>query len=228
MSEQSLIDMLRNAAASHKMAHELEQSKLLAFERMPFLGTHLCDLAANEIERLQKQQERDAVMIAAKNEQVAELRAEVERLKAEVVPEGWKPVPIKPTGDMCFAGCEVSTSPTIPAEVYLAMLTAAPQPPTAMCPVCEEVPMPSGDACGKCGDYTPEQPSKDYTAIDSARDDEREGIALFLTATGRLDVAAEIYAGMVRPIDKDRRNEAAAVWDASRAKLQPPTAEPKK
>lgn len=46
---------------------------------------------------------------------------------APVVPEGWKPVPMKPTEMMCWAGCEVSQAPTVPVEVWNAMLAAAPE-----------------------------------------------------------------------------------------------------
>jgi len=41
-----------------------------------------------------------------------------------------------------------------------------------------------------------------------ARDDERERIACFLEASGHHDIAAQVFAGMTRPIDKDKRGAA--------------------
>lgn len=36
------------------------------------------------------------------------------------------------------------------------LLAAAPEAPLTPCPVCEEVPMADGNACGRCGGYAPE------------------------------------------------------------------------
>lgn len=64
---------------------------------------------------------------------IAELRAEVERLKAAAVPEGWKLVPVEPTPEIIRAAGKTHCLPTDGWEIriYQSMLAAAPQPPTA-------------------------------------------------------------------------------------------------
>lgn len=141
---------------------------------------------------------------AAQQASLCDIVCQIKRagLKAATVPEGWKLVPVEATKEMMEAPNSMpplrhvdlplaksgwSPNAICNRQRWQSMLAAAPQPPT------------------------------DYTAIDSARDDEREAIALFLTATGRLGVAAELYAGMTRPIDKVQRDSATAVWKASKA-----------
>lgn len=67
------------------------------------------------------------------------LRAEVERLKAAAVPEGWKLVPVVPKDEMVAAaiGLVDEYAAMNSAEaVYKVMIAAAPQPPTASVQAC--------------------------------------------------------------------------------------------
>ena len=61
------------------------------------------------------------------NRELAELRAELTRLRAQV-PEGWVVVPREPTREMIEAGILFGNSPNKAAIIYQNMLSAAPTP----------------------------------------------------------------------------------------------------
>lgn len=50
----------------------------------------------------------------------------------------------------------------------------------------------------------------------AARNDEREQIACFLQALGQTELAAQVFAGMTRPINEERRNRAIDTYVATR------------
>jgi hypothetical protein len=60
-------------------------------------------------------------------------------------------------------------------------------------------------------------------AQEEARNDEREGIACFLEAIGQHDLAGQVFAGMTRPINEERRN--AAISRGQQHRNEPPAQE---
>lgn len=83
LSTDGLCAMLKNAAAADRLAFELEQQARPMADRMAFVGMHLCESAASEIERLQNDVKRWQALAddAARLAEIAQNRNErAERL----------------------------------------------------------------------------------------------------------------------------------------------------
>ena len=103
-------------------------------------------------------QDEDGDIISALRARVADLEAQLYAVGAggvgspvarqdhpeqhlDMVPEGWKLVPVEPTTKMIDAARSQSS---FPAGVWRAMLAAAPQPPALEQPQVEQEPAPNG------------------------------------------------------------------------------------
>jgi len=90
-----------------------------------------------------------------------------ERASLEAVPDGWKPVPVEPTAEMCACasgdtGSRITDGPTFARALYLEMLSAAPAQPAQ-----QSEPIDMVLHCPKCGMQHIDEPEGDaHAAID--------------------------------------------------------------